>query len=74
MADVLPYGAVPGTAFSLPNSSEVGWFGAEGIVIAGTQGNVKPLTAGSITLTRQTPAFLRCSTGNTPEWCRVAGA
>ena len=51
VADVLPYGAVPGTAFSLPNASEVGWFGAEGIVIAGTQGNVKPLTAGSITLT-----------------------
>ena len=38
VADVLPYGAVSGTAFSLPNSSEVGWFGAEGIVIAGTQG------------------------------------
>ena len=30
VADVLPYGAVSGTAFSLPNSSEVGWFGAEG--------------------------------------------
>ncbi len=50
VADVLPYGAVPGTAFAMPSSPEVGWFGAEGVVIAGTQGNVKPLMAGAITL------------------------
>ena len=66
VADVLPYGAVPGTAFSLPNSSEVGWLDPEGIVIAGTQGNVKPLT-GSITH----PARLGVSTVFDGEYTRV---
>lgn len=41
LATVLPYGAVPGTAFSSPNKSEVGWFGAQGFVIGKTSGEVE---------------------------------
>ena len=51
------YGAVSGTAFSLPNSSEVGWSRGGRDRHRGHAGNVKPLTAGSITSPRQTPAF-----------------
>ena len=36
--DVLPYGAVPGTEFEVPNKPVVGWFGKNGIVLADTQG------------------------------------
>lgn len=36
--DVLPYGAVPGTEFNVPNKPVVGWFGEKGIVLADTQG------------------------------------
>ena len=41
LATVLPYGAVPGTAFSSPNKSEVGWFGVQGFVIGKTSGEVE---------------------------------
>lgn len=41
LVTVLPYGAVPGTAFSSPNKSEVGWFGAQGFVIGKTSGEVE---------------------------------
>lgn len=41
LATVLPYGAVRGTAFSSPNKSEVGWFGAQGFVIGKTSGEVE---------------------------------
>lgn len=38
LVDVLPSGAVPGTAFTVPASSDVGWFGVNGFVMADTQG------------------------------------
>lgn len=49
--DVLPYGAVPGTEFSFPDNSRVGWFGAEGIVIADTLGQALPAMAENVTVT-----------------------
>ena len=42
--DVLPYGAVRGTAFCVPNKPLVGWFGENGVVLADTQGVVDALT------------------------------
>lgn len=51
--DVLPYGAVPGTAFVVPHKENplVGWFGAHGIVIGDPQGQVKDLMVDNIDLT-----------------------
>lgn len=39
--DVLPYGGVPGTAFSVPQKSQYGWFGDKGFVIGSPQGEVQ---------------------------------
>jgi hypothetical protein len=49
--DVLPYGAVPGTEFHVPNKSLVGWFGDKGIVIADPQGEVQAVMSDNIDLT-----------------------
>lgn len=49
--DVLPYGGVPGTAFSVPFTTKVGWFGALGIVIGSTDGQVESVMANNIDLT-----------------------
>jgi hypothetical protein len=56
--DVLPYGGVPGTGFSYKFKSaqdqmieRVGWFGAEGIVIADQAGNATPVMADNVSLT-----------------------
>lgn len=48
---VLPYGAVPGTAFELPDEKTVGWFGAKGFVLADSQGSVKAPMANNVKLT-----------------------
>lgn len=40
MREMLPYGAVRGTVFSVPHQPVVGWFGAKGVVLADTQGQV----------------------------------
>lgn len=40
VVDVLPYGGVPHTEFSLPNKSIYGWFGAHGIVLGSPDGEV----------------------------------
>ncbi len=34
----MPYGAVPGTAFSLPQTQQVGWYGLRGVVVADKTG------------------------------------
>lgn len=39
--DVLPHGAVPGTEFTLPAGTTVGWFSAVGFVLADTQGQAQ---------------------------------
>ena len=51
IVDVLPYGAVPGTVFSIPDRSDVGWFGAMGVVIANTQGQAAAVMNDNIDLT-----------------------
>lgn len=51
VVDVLPYGGVPGTFFSVPNAKSVGWFGALGIVIADTAGEAVSAMADNIDLT-----------------------
>lgn len=51
--DVLPYGAVPGTAFVVPHRENplVGWFGAHGVVLGDPQGMVKDVMIDNIDLT-----------------------
>ena len=51
--DVLPYGAVPGTAFVVPHKENplVGWFGAHGIVFGDPQGLVKDTMIDNVDLT-----------------------
>jgi hypothetical protein len=50
IADVLPYGAVPGTVFTIPDRSDIGWFGAMGIIIANTQGQASAVMNDNIDL------------------------
>ena len=50
IADVLPYGAVPGTEFSHPDKTLVGWFGEKGIVLAAPSGEVQAVMADNIEL------------------------
>lgn len=51
--DVLPYGAVAGTEFMLPNKENVivGWFGEKGVVLADSQGQVTQTMADTVSLT-----------------------
>lgn len=44
--DVLPYGGTPNTFFRLPGNSKVGWYGHEGLVVADTQGQARPVQEG----------------------------
>lgn len=46
--DVLPYGAVSGTEFKVPNKSVVGWFGEKGVVLADPQGEVQAVMSDNI--------------------------
>lgn len=46
--DALPYGAVPGTAFVVPNKLTVGWFGKNGIVLADTQGVAQAVASDAV--------------------------
>lgn len=57
--DVLPYGAVPGTEFVLPDKENitVGWFGAKGVVVADFQGQVSPLMADTVDQTPPASGF-----------------
>ena len=57
VADVLPYGAVPGTEFSYPDKSIYGWFGAKGIVLAQTSGEVDAVMSDNIELTAPASGF-----------------
>ena len=51
MVNALPYGAVPGTAFQHPDKPLVGWFGANGVVIADPTGQAVALTEEAVKLT-----------------------
>ena len=57
IADVLPYGAVPGTEFSYPDKSIYGWFGAKGIVLATPSGEVEAVMSDNIALTPPDSGF-----------------
>lgn len=48
--DVLPYGAVKGTGFSMPNKTTYGWFGEKGIVLCTPQGEVEAVMSDNISL------------------------
>lgn len=51
--DVLPYGGVPHTEFSVPNKSLYGWFGMQGFVLATPGGEVEAVMSDNIKLTAQ---------------------
>jgi hypothetical protein len=55
--DLLPYGAVPGTEFIVPNDTTVGWFGEKGIVLAAPDGQAVAVMADSIDLTPPASGF-----------------
>jgi len=52
--DILPYGAVPGTAFKHPDNSSVGWLGHKGLVVADTQGQAKAIQDDNLELDYRT--------------------
>jgi hypothetical protein len=49
--DVLPTGAVPGTLFAIPDSTNMGWFGLRGFVIGDAQGNAVEVIRENVDLT-----------------------
>lgn len=51
--DVLPYGSVTGTEFEHPSKPIVGWFGANGIVLADTQGQVTEIMSDAVDVVAQ---------------------
>lgn len=51
MVQALPYGAVKGTAFKHPDKPVVGWFGANGVVLADSTGQVVALTEEALKVT-----------------------
>lgn len=55
--DVLPYGAVPGTEFSVPNKTLAGWFGEKGVVLATPDGQVEAVMSDNIDLTPPDSGF-----------------
>lgn len=46
--DVLPYGGVYGTEFSVPHRALYGWFGEKGFVVASPDGTVEPVMADKV--------------------------
>lgn len=50
LAEPLPYGAIRGTSFSLPDMNGVGWFSHRGVVVCLSGGQVKNQTDGRIIL------------------------
>ena len=48
MVQALPYGAVKGTAFKHPDKPVVGWFGANGVVLADSTGQCAALTEDAV--------------------------
>lgn len=55
--DLLPYGAVPGTEFAIPNNTTVGWFGEKGVVLATPDGQAAAVMADNIDLTPPASGF-----------------
>ena len=57
IADVLPYGAVPGTEFSYPDKTIYGWFGEKGFVLGKTNGEVETVMSDNLELTPPASGF-----------------
>ena len=70
VADVLPYGAVPGTEFSYPNKTIYGWFGKRGFVLGKPNGEVDAVMSDNIELTAPASGF--CTVMD-DEYLRVVG-
>lgn len=51
IADLLPYGAVPGTSFVFPDKKTVGWFSTKGFVVGDSAGSVDSSMADNIDFT-----------------------
>ncbi len=49
--DILPYGAVPGTEFTLPGDTGVGWFGERGFVLADKAGGAAEASSDNVDVT-----------------------
>ena len=71
IADVLPYGAVPGTEFSYPDKSIYGWFGAKGFVLGKPSGEVEAVMSDNIDLTPPASGF--CAVFDSDDFRRVTG-
>ena len=71
IADVLPYGAVPGTGFSYSDKSIYGWFGEKGFVLGKPSGEVEAAMSDNILLTPPTNGF--CTIFEDDEFRRVTG-
>jgi len=70
IADVLPYGAVPGTEFSYPDKTIYGWFGDKGFVLGKPNGEVEAVMSDNIELTPPASGF--CTVFD-DEYRRVVG-
>lgn len=70
IADVLPYGAVPGTEFSYPDKTIYGWFGNKGFVLGKPNGEVEAVMSDNIELTPPASGF--CAVFDS-EYRRVVG-
>lgn len=62
VVDLLPYGAIPGTAFVRPDNKTVGWMSTQGVIVGDTQGQAKNI---------QSEALLLDYTANTTGACTV---
>lgn len=51
VAELFPYGGVPGTAFTSPDNKTVGWFGKEGLVMADPTGAARAVMEEAISQT-----------------------
>lgn len=69
--DVLPYGAVPGTAFKVPNQPQVGWFSTHGFVLADTAGQIDTTMGERVKVTA--PTFGAASVCECKGYRRVSG-
>lgn len=72
LRDVLPYGAVPGTAFKVPNLPMVGWFSVRGFVLADTTGQIDT-TMGERVKVENLPSYGAASVCECKGYRRVSG-
>ena len=64
VVDVLPYGGVAGTAFSMPHTRVVGWFSEKGFILADTSGQATAPMDVAIDLTAPASGVSRVFSSN----------